>query len=89
VHFLDEDSRHKNLINLVIVALDENDHYVEGLEKSIYLRLSDASYHSLLNEGLAAGVGFKLTLGRYEIKAVVREGIQGKMGSLAKIVDIP
>jgi VWFA-related protein len=89
LHFLDEDSRHKNLINLVVVVFDENDHYIDGLEKSIDFRLSEASYANLLSEGLMASVTFKLTFGRYKIKTVVREGIQGRMGSLTRMIEVP
>lgn len=89
LHFLNEDSRHRNLINLVVVALDENGHYIDGLEKSIDFRLSDASYADLLTEGLTTKVTFKLTFGRYKVKTVVREGIQGRMGSLTKMIEVP
>ncbi len=89
LHFLNEDSRHRNLINLVVVVSDENGHYIDGLEKSIDFRLSDASYADLLSEGLTTKVTFKLTFGRYKIKSVVREGIQGRMGSLTKMIEVP
>ena len=42
--FVEEDSRHKNLISLVVVALDENDQYIDGLEKTIDLNLTGPSY---------------------------------------------
>jgi VWFA-related protein len=89
LRFLEEDSRHKNLISMVVVAFDEADHYIHGLEKSVDFRLTDASYASLLDRGLTSRVEFKLSLGRYKIKAVVREASQGKMGSLTKAIEIP
>jgi VWFA-related protein len=89
LHFLNEDSRHRNVINLVVVAFDENDHYIDGLDKSIDFRLSDESYENLRNEGLRAKVTFKLTFGRYRIKTVVREGVEGRMGSLTRMIEVP
>ncbi|MCI0626051.1 MAG: VWA domain-containing protein, partial [Acidobacteria bacterium] len=49
--FVEEDSRHKNLISLVVVAFDENDRYVDGLEKTIDLNLTSPSYSALLSRG--------------------------------------
>jgi VWFA-related protein len=89
LHFLDEDSRRKNLINLVVAAFDEMDHYVEGIEKSIDFKLTEASYANILTYGINSKVEFKLPMGRYKIKAVVREGTEGKMGSATRTVEIP
>lgn len=89
LHFLDEDSRHRNLIDVVVVVSDESGHYIDGLEKSIDFKLSDGSYADLLHEGLTTKVTFRLTFGRYKIKTVVHEAIQGKMGSLTKMIEVP
>jgi VWFA-related protein len=89
MRFLEEDSRQKNLINLVVVAYDEMDHYVDGLEKSIDFKLTDSNYASLLDRGINSKVTFHMPLGRYRIKAIVREGSQGKMGSITKSIEIP
>ena len=89
LRFLDEDSRRRNQITVVVVAFDEADHYVDGVVKSIDFRLTDASYENLLNHGLNSKVEFKLPMGRYKIKGVVREGAQGKMGSITKAIEIP
>lgn len=89
LRFLDEDSRHKNLISLVVVAFDEADQYVKGVEKSVDFRLTDASYVGLLDRGITSTIEFKLPVGRYRIKAVVREASQGKIGSLTKAIEIP
>jgi VWFA-related protein len=89
IRFLEEDNRHINLINLVIVAFDENDKYVDGLEKSIDFKLTQTGYDQLLNHGLASKVSFQLPPGRFKIKAVVRESAQSKMGSLTRTVEIP
>jgi VWFA-related protein len=89
VRFIDEDSRHKNLISLVVVAFDENDHFIDGLEKSVDFRLTDSSYAGIRSDGLAACLQLRLTMGRYKIRAVVREGVEGKLGSLTRSIEIP
>lgn len=89
LRFLEEDSRRKNLISMVVVAFDEADQYVKGVEKSVDFRLTDASYYGLLDRGVTSKIEFKLPLGRYRIKAVVREASQGKMGSITKAIEIP
>ena len=89
LQFPEEDSRRKNLVSIVLVAFDENDHYISGLEKSLDFRLLESSYASLRDRGLTSRVELKLPMGRYKIKAVVRESTQGKIGSITKAVDIP
>ena len=89
LRFAEEDARRKNQISLFLVAYDETDRYISGLEKSIDFQLLENSYAELLNRGLTSRVELKLPLGRYKIKAFVREGSQGKMGSITKAVEIP
>jgi VWFA-related protein len=89
VKFVEEDSRYKNLINLVVVAFDENDRYVDGLEKSMELNLTDPSYQALLFNGFTSKVSINVPPGRYKIKAVVREGVNTKMGSIHRTIEVP
>jgi len=89
LHFLEENSRRKNLINIVVAAFDETDRYVDGIEKSIDFKLVGESYLNILKYGINSKVELKLPMGRYKIKAVVRESIEGKMGSATRTVEIP
>jgi len=89
LQFPEEDNRRRNQISLVLAAFDENDHFISGLEKSIDFQLLENSYAELLQRGLTSGVELKLPIGRYKIKAVVRENNQGKMGSITKSIEIP
>jgi len=89
IRFIEEDARRKNQVSLILVAFDENDRYIGGLEKAIDFQLLESSYANLLGRGLASKVDLKLPPGRYKIKAVVRENTQGKMGSITKSVEIP
>ncbi len=89
MQFPEEEGRRKNMVSLVLVALDENDHFISGLEKMVDFRLLESSYASLRDHGLVSRVELKLPMGNYKIKAVVRESTQGKMGSITKAVEIP
>ncbi len=84
-----EESRRRNLISFVWAVFDENGNYIQGMERSIDFRLLESSYGNVREQGLSSRIEFKLPQGRYRIKAVVRENIQGKLGSIAKGVEIP
>jgi hypothetical protein len=89
VKFLHEDERHKNLVNLVFMVLDEKDQYLDGLQKNIEFNLTDAGYDQLVNYGLTAKMEVAVPPGRYKVKTVVREGLQTKMGALTRIIEVP
>jgi VWFA-related protein len=89
LQFAEEEARRTNQVSLVLVAFDEADHYISGLEKTIDFQLLESSYAGLRERGLTSRVELKLPVGRYKIKAVVRESAQGKMGSITKSVEIP
>jgi len=89
IRFMDEESRHKNLIQLVVVVFNEVDRFVDGYEKSVELNLSDSSYDNLLKSGLNSKVSFELPPGRFKIKAVVRESWRTTMGSVERFVAVP
>ncbi len=89
VKFLDEEARHKNLVSLVVMVLDEEDRYVAGLEKNVEFSLTDTSYAHLVDHGMTSKAEVAVHPGRYKVKAVVREGVETKMGSLTKFVEVP
>jgi hypothetical protein len=89
IKFIAEDARHRNLIHLVLAAFDEKDRYVDGLEKSVELNLTDSSFASVLEHGFTSKVELTVPPGRYRVKAVVREGVQTKMGSITKLIEVP
>lgn len=89
LQFPTELDRRVNQISLVLAAYDETDHFISGLEKAIDFQLLESSYSNLRNRGMISKVELKLPPGRYKIKAIVREGTQGKMGSITKAVEIP
>jgi hypothetical protein len=89
LQFSKEDDRRQNAVNLILAAYDENDRYISGVEKSIEFQLLEESYSELRGRGFKSRVEIMLPMGRYRIKAVVRESNEGKMGSATRVVDIP
>lgn len=89
LQFAEEESRRKNLVSLVVVALDENGRYIDGSVKDVSFNLTPSSYSELLSRGFSSKVIFRIPPGRYKITTVVRESVQSKMGSLTKTVEIP
>lgn len=87
--FAREEDRNVNQVSLVLAAYDEAGQFINGLEKIIDFRLLESSYAGLQNRGLTSRVEMKLPAGRYTLRAVVREGNQGKMGSAVKSIEIP
>ncbi len=89
MRFVEEDSWRKNLISLVIVAFDQNDRYIDGVQKDVSFSLSPGNYSALLDRGFSSKVSFRMPPGRYKIKTVIRESVQSKTGSLTKSIDVP
>jgi VWFA-related protein len=89
MRFSREDDRMRNQVSLILAAYDEKDTFINGMEKAIDFQLLEDSYEELLARGIRSKVELKLSPGRYRIKAVVREGNQGKMGSASRTIDIP
>jgi hypothetical protein len=76
-------------VNLVVMVLDEKGQYIDGVQKNVEFILTDASYGQLLNYGMTLKLEIAVPPGRYQVKSVVREGVQTKMGALTKMVAVP
>ncbi len=89
LEFAQEDGRQVNQISIVWVVYDEADRYVRGLERVIDFKLQERNHKELRERGLTSKAEFRLPMGRYKTKAVVRDENRGKMGSAARVVEIP
>lgn len=89
VPFLLEEDRQQNLLHFLAAVFDQNGQYVDGLEKALELKLTESSYRSFKSHGFSSKAEFKLSPGHYKVKAVVRESVQSKMGSVSKDIRIP
>lgn len=89
MRFVEEDSWRKNQISIAIVLFDDNDRYIDGSLKDVSFSLSPDNYAEILSRGFSSTVKFRMPPGRYKIKAIIREAVQGKIGSLTKTIDVP
>ncbi|HVN82096.1 MAG TPA: VWA domain-containing protein [Terriglobia bacterium] len=89
LEFLSEDVGRKNSLSLVVAAFDENNKWIDGLEKVIDFNLSEPSYAALVQFGFSSKVDFNLPPGRYRIRSVVRESLKSQMGSASRLIEIP
>jgi VWFA-related protein len=87
--FIQKSNRRVNQVSFVVAIFNEAGKYIRGLERLIDFKLQENNYKDLHMQGLSSKLEFKLPQGRYNIKAVVREENEKKIGSTAKIVEIP
>jgi hypothetical protein len=73
----------------VVVALDGNGQYVDGIARAIQFNLTEPAYTGLLRQGLVSRVNMNLPPGQYRVQAVVRESVQARIGSTHQLVQIP
>lgn len=89
LEFLTEDDRRKNSLSLVVAAFDENDKWIDGIERVIDFNLLEPSYAALVQYGLNAKVDFNLPAGRYKVRTIVRESLKRQMGSVSRLIEVP
>ena len=89
IEFLSEDARQKNSLDLVVAAFDENDKWIDGIEKVVDFNLLEFNYAAMLQYGFSSKVDFNLPPGRYRIRTVVRESLKRQMGSISRLIEFP
>jgi len=87
--FRQEGERRQNLLHLVLMVYDQEGQRVDGSQKTIELNLSDSSYRTMLQRGFTTRTDLEVPVGLYNVKAVVRESHQTRMGSLDETVTLP
>jgi VWFA-related protein len=89
LEFLNEDDRRKNSLSLVVAAFDENNKWIDGIERVIDFNLLEPSYAALVQYGLTSKVEFNLPPGRYKVRTIVRESLKRQMGSVSRLIEVP
>ena len=89
VPFRQEGERRRNLLHLVLMVYDQEGQRVDGSQKTIELNLSDSSYRTMLQRGFTTRTEWEVSAGVYNVKAVVRESHQTRMGTLNETVTLP
>ncbi len=89
VPFRQEGERRQNLLHLLLMVYDQDGERVDGSQKTIELNLSESSYRTMLQRGFTTRTDLEVPVGLYNVKAVVRESHQTRMGSLDETVTLP
>ncbi len=89
VPFRQEGERRQNLLHLLLMVYGQDGERVDGSQKTIELNLSESSYRTMLQRGFTTRTDLEVPVGLYNVKAVVRESHQTRMGSLDETVTLP
>jgi len=89
MHFRKADGRSLDDVVLATAIFDENGNYVTGGEKTVQMRLLDATYERLTRTGLTVKSSFAVKPGRYLVRQVVRDSEGSQMAARNGAVEIP
>jgi hypothetical protein len=89
LHFRKADGRNVNEVLLVCALFDRNGNYLQGVSKTIQLRLLDDTLRSKLDGGISVRSDFNIAPGAYVVRIVVRDTEGQTMASQNGAVEIP
>ncbi len=74
----------------MVTGLFDNDgNYVSGVQKTVELRLLDATLEKRVGSGIAVKSNFTVHTGRYVVRLVVRDSEGQLMAEQSSLVEIP
>jgi len=81
----------RNNDNLTILSgvFDRNGNYIQGTQKTVEMRLQDATMEKVLNSGITVRTNFDVAPGSYVIRLVVRDSEGQTMAARNGVVEIP
>jgi VWFA-related protein len=81
----------RNNDNLTVLAgvFDRNGNYITGVEKTVEMRLLDATLEKVSNSGITVRSNFDVAPGSYVIRLVVRDSEGQTMAARNGVVEIP
>jgi VWFA-related protein len=89
LHFRKADGRSVNDLLLVCALFDRNGNYLQGVSKTIRLRLLDETLRSKLDHGISVRSDFNIAPGTYVFRVVVRDSEGQAMATENGAVEIP
>ena len=89
IHFRKTEGRNNNQLTIVTGIFDENGNYITGGEKTVEMRLLDATYERLSHSGLTVKSSFDVKPGTYMVRLVVRDAEGSQMAARNGAVVIP
>lgn len=88
IGFQKEQGRNCNELEIVTVLVDRSGNLVAGKQKTLTLRLLDASLERLMQSGITMKTSFDIKPGNYTLREVVRDA-QGELSAAISTVEIP
>ena len=82
------DGRRVQRLNVVAALLDGNGNIVAAKEGTMDFAVTDATYARLSAMGVNAGLNLDVPSGKYRLRAVVQESVEGKMASSSLNVEV-
>jgi hypothetical protein len=90
-HWSLEDARYARTGNLTVATpiIDAHRNFVVGAEKTLEMKLEDATYQKLIQRRLTVKSSFDAKPGKYLVRQVVRDSEGSQMAARNGAVDIP
>jgi hypothetical protein len=82
------DGRRVQRLKVVAALLDGNGSIVAAKEGTMDFELTDATYAGLSATGINAGLNLDVPSGKYRLRTVVQESVEGKMASSSLNVEV-
>ena len=86
--FRKEQGRNRDTLTIVSALFDINGNYITGTEKTLELRLTDATLQTKLDSGIRIKTSFDVKVGSYAVRVVARDSEGQIMASDNSLVEI-
>jgi hypothetical protein len=89
IQFRKEGDRNRNDLTVVSGLFDQDGNFVSGTQKTVEMRLLDATLESRLSAGLTVKTTFDVAPGNYVVRLVVRDKEGRMMAAQNGAIEIP
>ncbi len=89
LRFRKADGRNNDNLTVLAGVFDRNGNYISGVEKTVVMRLQDATLEKVLSSGITVKTNFDVAPGSYVIRLVVRDSEGQTMAARNGVVEIP
>jgi VWFA-related protein len=89
LRFRKADGRNNDNLRILSGVFDRNGNFITGKEKTVQMRLEDATLEKVLNSGITVRTNFDVAPGSYVIRLVVRDSEGQTMAARNGVVEIP
>ncbi len=89
VRFEKSDGRNRDDLTIVAALFDRNGNFITGNEKTVELRLKDATLERLTQTGVTVKTSFDVKPGGYIVRLVVRDSKAAALSAKNGVVEIP